>query len=133
MRVLLTGARGKVGRAAVRALQRAGHDVTATDLAEPEFDAPPPGTPAYVKADPPAGPVRAGQAVRRAAVRRRGAAQRAARHVDPSDMGAGRRLVRAQPRTAATRPVPAERDRMVLCGRRRPGRGDPAGRRVGPA
>src|SRR5438034_648942 len=50
MRVLLTGARGKVGRAAVGALQRAGHDVTATDLAEPDFNTPDPGAPAYVKA-----------------------------------------------------------------------------------
>jgi len=51
MRVLITGARGKVGRAAVRAFQAAGHDVTATDLANPEFDTPPPGTADYVKAD----------------------------------------------------------------------------------
>jgi nucleoside-diphosphate-sugar epimerase len=51
MRVLVTGARGKVGRAAVGALQRAGHEVVATDLADPEFDHVPPGTPAYVKTD----------------------------------------------------------------------------------
>src|SRR5919112_979007 len=34
MRVLVTGARGKVGRHAVAALREAGHDVVATDLAE---------------------------------------------------------------------------------------------------
>jgi len=51
MRVLVTGARGKVGRAAVAALQRAGHDTVATDLAAPDFDTAPPGTAPYVKAD----------------------------------------------------------------------------------
>jgi nucleoside-diphosphate-sugar epimerase len=51
MRVLVTGARGKVGRAAVAALQRAGHDTVATDLAAPDFDTPPPGTARYVKTD----------------------------------------------------------------------------------
>jgi len=51
MRVLVTGARGKVGRAAVTALQRAGHDAVATDLAAPDFDTPPAGTAPYVKAD----------------------------------------------------------------------------------
>jgi UDP-glucose 4-epimerase len=51
MRVLVTGARGKVGRAAVPALQRAGYEVVATDLAEPDFDHHPPGTAAYVKTD----------------------------------------------------------------------------------
>jgi nucleoside-diphosphate-sugar epimerase len=51
MRVLVTGARGKVGRAAVAALLRAGHDTVATDLAEPDFDTSPAGTAAYAKAD----------------------------------------------------------------------------------
>src|SRR5256714_15565741 len=51
MRVLVTGARGKVGRAAVAALQRAGHETVATDLATPDFDTPPAGTAPYVKTD----------------------------------------------------------------------------------
>src|SRR2546421_2579334 len=51
MRVLVTGARGKVGRAAVTALQRAGHDTVATDLFAPDFDTQPSGTAPYVKAD----------------------------------------------------------------------------------
>jgi UDP-glucose 4-epimerase len=51
MRVLVTGGRGKVGRPAVRALQAAGHDVTVTDLHDPDWDTPPPGTARYVKAD----------------------------------------------------------------------------------
>ncbi len=51
MRVLVTGARGKVGGATVAALQAAGHVVTATDLARGVFDTPPPGEPAYVQAD----------------------------------------------------------------------------------
>ena len=43
MRVLVTGAQGKVGRATVAALMRAGHDVRATDLFPPVFERPEPG------------------------------------------------------------------------------------------
>ena len=38
MKVLVTGAHGKVGRALVPALMRAGHDVRATDLGRPTWD-----------------------------------------------------------------------------------------------
>jgi UDP-glucose 4-epimerase len=38
MRVLVTGARGKVGRATVSALLHANHEVVGTDLAEPGYD-----------------------------------------------------------------------------------------------
>jgi UDP-glucose 4-epimerase len=56
MRTLVTGARGKVGVAAVAALVAAGHDVTASDLAPPRFDRPLDDAPAvdrvrYVQAD----------------------------------------------------------------------------------
>src|SRR5689334_6664723 len=51
MRVLVTGARGKVGAAAVVALLDAGHDVTALDVGAPVFEAPEPGAPAYFQAD----------------------------------------------------------------------------------
>ena len=50
MRVLVTGARGKVGRAAVSALTQAGHDVRATDLSPPVFERLEPGEPDYVQA-----------------------------------------------------------------------------------
>ncbi|WP_111768576.1 NAD-dependent epimerase/dehydratase family protein [Nakamurella deserti] len=46
MRVLVTGARGKVGRSAVEALTAAGHAVVGLDLAVPDYDGAP-----YVRAD----------------------------------------------------------------------------------
>ena len=51
MRVLLTGALGKVGRAASTALLAAGHDVTGVDMARPSFERAEPGAAAYVQAD----------------------------------------------------------------------------------
>lgn len=51
MRVLVTGARGKVGGHAVTALREAGHEVTATDLLPPTFEADLPGDAPYVRAD----------------------------------------------------------------------------------
>jgi UDP-glucose 4-epimerase len=51
MRILVTGGRGKVGRATVEALLTAGHDVTATDLGAPTFERPDPDREAYQQAD----------------------------------------------------------------------------------
>ena len=51
MRVLVTGARGKVGTATVSALVRAGHEVTATDVMRGVFERPAAGEPAYLQAD----------------------------------------------------------------------------------
>jgi UDP-glucose 4-epimerase len=51
MKVVITGARGKVGRAATQALLDAGHEVLATDLIRPTFDAEPEGSPRYQMAD----------------------------------------------------------------------------------
>jgi nucleoside-diphosphate-sugar epimerase len=52
VKVLVTGAHGKVGRALVPALAAAGHDVRATDLTRPTWDRPDPGEPEdYWQAD----------------------------------------------------------------------------------
>jgi UDP-glucose 4-epimerase len=51
MRILVTGARGKVGRATVDALLAADHDVTASDLGAPVFERTEPGHADYVQAD----------------------------------------------------------------------------------
>jgi nucleoside-diphosphate-sugar epimerase len=51
MRVVVTGARGKVGRAVVAAMQGAGHEVTEVDLVAPVFEAALPGEPGYLRAD----------------------------------------------------------------------------------
>lgn len=51
MKILVTGAHGKVGRATTKALQAAGHQVIATDLARPSFDRKPDDAPDYVQAD----------------------------------------------------------------------------------
>jgi UDP-glucose 4-epimerase len=51
MRVLVTGARGKVGRATVSALMERGHDVRATDRGSPVFERPEEGEPDYFQAD----------------------------------------------------------------------------------
>ncbi|WP_445182891.1 NAD-dependent epimerase/dehydratase family protein [Pseudonocardia sp. Cha107L01] len=51
MKVLVTGAQGKVGHAATAALAEAGHEVTASDVGRGVFERPLPGEPAYQQAD----------------------------------------------------------------------------------
>ncbi|MBA9006545.1 NAD-dependent epimerase/dehydratase family protein [Thermomonospora cellulosilytica] len=51
MRVLVTGARGKVGRSTVGALLAAGHEVVGTDLGVPRYELPDEDGAAYVQAD----------------------------------------------------------------------------------
>lgn len=51
MKIVVTGAHGKVGRAATRALLEAGHDVLATDLTRPGFERKEPGSAQYQMAD----------------------------------------------------------------------------------
>lgn len=51
MKVLVTGAHGKVGRAASKALILAGHEVVETDLTRPIFERKAEGTPRYLQAD----------------------------------------------------------------------------------
>jgi UDP-glucose 4-epimerase len=51
MRVVVTGARGKVGQTAADALAEAGHEVVVTDLARPSFERADPDAPHYVQAD----------------------------------------------------------------------------------
>ncbi|MEO3869270.1 NAD(P)-dependent oxidoreductase [Nonomuraea sp. B12E4] len=51
MRVVVTGAHGKVGRAAVKALAAAGHEVTAVDLTRPVWERHEPGAPRYQQAE----------------------------------------------------------------------------------
>ena len=51
MKIVVTGAHGKVGRAATQALLDAGHEVLATDLTRPGFERKPPGSADYRMAD----------------------------------------------------------------------------------
>ena len=51
MRILVTGARGKVGLAAAARLQHLGHDVVASDLAPAAYERDDPGTPHYRRGD----------------------------------------------------------------------------------
>lgn len=51
MKVVITGAHGKVGRAATAAMLAAGHDVLAVDLTRPSFERAEPGAARYQMAD----------------------------------------------------------------------------------
>jgi nucleoside-diphosphate-sugar epimerase len=51
MKVLVTGAHGKVGRATSKALVAAGHEVIETDLSRPIFERKDEGAPQYIQAD----------------------------------------------------------------------------------
>ncbi|MFP7761214.1 NAD-dependent epimerase/dehydratase family protein [Marisediminicola sp. LYQ134] len=51
MKVLITGAHGKVGRAVTLAMVDAGHEVRTTDLSRPNFDRKPASDPKYTQAD----------------------------------------------------------------------------------
>lgn len=51
MRVVVTGAHGKVGRAAVKALAAAGHEVTGVDVTRPVFERHEPDEPGYKQAE----------------------------------------------------------------------------------
>lgn len=51
MKIVVTGAHGKVGRATVQALFAAGHEVMGIDLTNPGFERKDAGTPTYRKAD----------------------------------------------------------------------------------
>jgi nucleoside-diphosphate-sugar epimerase len=51
MKLLITGAHGKVGRATTAAALAAGHQVTGVDLGRPSFDRPDDGAPRYQQAD----------------------------------------------------------------------------------
>jgi len=51
MKVLVTGARGKVGSVTAAALSKAGHEVVCTDLSRGVFERPQPGEATYIQAD----------------------------------------------------------------------------------
>jgi UDP-glucose 4-epimerase len=51
MKVLITGARGKVGRAVTQTMSEAGHEVFTTDLSQPSYERKEEGAPKYRMAD----------------------------------------------------------------------------------